>query len=121
MCTAITFSSKDFFFGRTLDHEQTYGEEVVISPRNLSLPFRELPALEHHHAIVGIAHVAQGYPLYYDAVNEKGLCMAGLNFHTTYDNRRIAAVNMHLEDLDGKELSRFPLIHGEDVQIINQN
>lgn len=80
MCTAITFSSKDFYFGRTLDHEQTYGEEVVISPRNLSLPFRELPALEHHHAIIGIAHVAQGYPLYYDAANEKGLCIAGLNF-----------------------------------------
>lgn len=27
-----------------------------------------------------MAHVADGYPLYYDAMNEKGLCMAGLNF-----------------------------------------
>ena len=27
-----------------------------------------------------MAHVAEGYPLYYDAVNEKGLGMAGLNF-----------------------------------------
>lgn len=80
MCTAIAFSSKDFYFGRTLDLEQTYGEEVVISPRNHSLPFRQLPALERHYAIIGIAHVAQGYPLYYDAANEKGVCMAGLNF-----------------------------------------
>jgi len=80
MCTAITFSSKDFYFGRTLDHEQTYGEEVVISPRNHPLPFRQLPTFEQHYAIIGIAHVAEGYPLYYDAANEKGVCMAGLNF-----------------------------------------
>ena len=30
--------------------------------------------------MIGMAHVAAGYPLYYDAVNEKGLGMAGLNF-----------------------------------------
>ncbi len=27
-----------------------------------------------------MAHVAEDYPLYYDAMNEKGLGMAGLNF-----------------------------------------
>ena len=27
-----------------------------------------------------MAYVKDGFPLYYDAVNEKGLCMAGLNF-----------------------------------------
>ena len=36
--------------------------------------------LENHYAIIGMAHVADDYPLYYDAVNEKGLGMAGLNF-----------------------------------------
>ena len=30
--------------------------------------------------MIGMAHVADGYPLYYDAVNEKGVGMAGLNF-----------------------------------------
>ena len=80
MCTAITFTCKDFYFGRTLDLELTYGEEVVITPRNYSLPFVHLPTLERHYAIIGMAHVADGYPLYYDAVNEAGLCMAGLNF-----------------------------------------
>jgi len=30
--------------------------------------------------MIGMAFVAEGYPLYYDAVNEKGLGMAGLNF-----------------------------------------
>jgi len=80
MCTAITFSKKDFYFGRTLDLEHIYGEEVVISPRNFPLPFRQMPSLEHHYAIIGMAHVADGYPLYYDALNEEGLCIAGLNF-----------------------------------------
>lgn len=80
MCTAITFSRKDFFFGRTLDLERVYGEEVVISPRNFPLPFLQRPSLDRHHAIIGMAHVSDGYPLYYDAVNEAGLCMAGLNF-----------------------------------------
>lgn len=80
MCTAITFSRKDFFFGRTLDLERTYGEEVVISPRNFHLPFRHHPSLKSRSAIIGMAHVSNGYPLYYDAVNEAGLCMAALNF-----------------------------------------
>jgi choloylglycine hydrolase len=36
--------------------------------------------MEKHYAMIGIAHIEGGYPLYYDAVNEKGLGMAGLNF-----------------------------------------
>ena len=80
MCTAISFSAGDFYFGRTLDYERSFGEEVVLSPRNFPLPFRRMPDMGHHHAILGMAHVAEGYPLYYDAMNEKGLCMAGLNF-----------------------------------------
>ena len=80
MCTAITFKRNNFYFGRTLDLERSYGDEVVISPRNFPLHFRESPALDHHYAMIGMAHVSRGYPLYYDAVNEAGLCMAGLNF-----------------------------------------
>ena len=80
MCTAITFSRNDFYFGRTLDLERSFGEEVVITPRNFPLPFRMRPSLSHHYAFIGMAHVSDGYPLYYDAINEAGLCMAGLNF-----------------------------------------
>ena len=80
MCTAVTFTRRDFYFGRTLDLEGTFGEEVVITPRNFPLPFKRKPTLQNNYAIIGMAHVSQGYPLYYDAVNEKGLCMARLNF-----------------------------------------
>jgi len=78
MCTAVSFRTRDHYFGRNLDLEMTYGESVTVTPRAFPLSFRELPELRRHHAILGMAHIADGYPLYYDAVNEHGLCMAGL-------------------------------------------
>ncbi|MBR5793043.1 MAG: linear amide C-N hydrolase, partial [Anaerotignum sp.] len=36
--------------------------------------------MRKHHAILGTALVQEGYPLYFDAMNEKGLAMAGLLF-----------------------------------------
>ena len=80
MCTAITYKTKDFYFGRTLDYDYSYEEQITITPRNFSLQFRHLPEIKQHYAIIGMAYTVQGYPLYYDAVNEKGLAMAGLNF-----------------------------------------
>ena len=49
-------------------------------PRNYSFTLRHGGKLENHYAIIGMAHVAGNYPLYYDAINEKGLGIAGLNF-----------------------------------------
>ena len=80
MCTAVTYKTKDFYFGRTLDLEYSYSEEVTITPRNFPLHFRDGNRLENHYAMIGMAHVVEDYPLYFDAVNEKGLAMAGLNF-----------------------------------------
>lgn len=80
MCTAITYKRKDFYFGRTLDYEYSYKEEVTITPRNFPLKFRHKSVRDNHYAIIGMAYVVDNFPLYYDAVNEKGLCMAGLNF-----------------------------------------
>lgn len=80
MCTAATYKTKDFYFGRTLDYEFSYAEEVTVTPRNYPFSFRDMGVIETHYAIIGMAYVAQDYPLYYDAVNEKGLAVAGLNF-----------------------------------------
>ena len=66
--------------GRTLDYERSFGEQVVVTPRRFPLRFRHGETLEEHYALVGMAHVAEGWPLYYDAVNEMGLGMAGLLF-----------------------------------------
>ena len=77
MCTAMKIGG---LCGRTLDLEYTYGERVVSCPRDFTLALRHLPPLTHHHAILGTATVAEGFPLYYDAVNEHGLAMAALHF-----------------------------------------
>lgn len=80
MCTAVSFKTKQHYFGRNLDLERGYGEGVVITPRNYPFSFRYVPSLEKHYALIGMAAVAEDYPLYFEAINEKGLSMAGLNF-----------------------------------------
>ncbi|MBO5305494.1 MAG: choloylglycine hydrolase [Clostridia bacterium] len=80
MCTAISYRTKDHYFGRNLDIERGYGERVVITPRNFRLDFRHVGSLSSHYAMIGMAAVIGGYPLYFEATNEKGISMAGLNF-----------------------------------------
>lgn len=80
MCTAITFATKDHYFGRNLDLDVSYGEAVTITPRNFTFSFRRVAAMPMHQALIGMAVVAENQPLYYDATNESGLSMAGLNF-----------------------------------------
>ena len=80
MCTAASFKSKNTYFGRNLDYEFSYGEKVVITPRHYPFNFRHLGLNDNHYAIIGMALVDNNYPMYYDALNECGLAMAGLNF-----------------------------------------
>ncbi len=94
MCTAITFSAAHPYFGRNLDLEYTYDEHVTVTPRSFSFSYRHLPTVRTHAAMIGMATVVGGYPLYYDAMNEHGLCMAGLNFvgnasYQSFDDRKI--------------------------------
>ena len=101
MCTAATYRTKDFYFGRTLDYEFSYGEEITVTPRNYPFSFRYLPEKREHYAIIGMAHVEEDYPLYYDAVNEKGLGMAGLNFvgNAVYGEEREGKENVAVFEL----------------------
>ena len=80
MCTSITYTTKDHYFGRNFDYEMSYNEIVTITPRNYKLDFRKVENLSTHYAMIGISAGVAEYPLYYDATNEKGLSMAGLNF-----------------------------------------
>lgn len=80
MCTAVAYNHKNFCFGRTLDFEFLYPCEVTFAPRSFPFDFRFLGRDSNHYAILGMAYASDNYPLYFDAVNEKGLCMAGLNF-----------------------------------------
>lgn len=85
MCTSLYVSPSGegtprILFGRNMDIEAHFGETVTVTPRHYPFCFRCLPPLREHYAIIGTAAVSEGYPLYADAMNEKGLCMAGLNF-----------------------------------------
>ena len=80
MCTAINYKTKDHYFGRNLDLEYTYEETVAVTPRNYPFHFRMAGTIESHYAMIGMAYVVNGYPLYYEATNEKGVSMAGLMF-----------------------------------------
>lgn len=77
MCTAICYKN---YFGRNLDYEHTFGEKVVITPRNYPIKFRNGEEYSNHYAITGMALAMNDYPLYFDATNEMGLSIAGLNF-----------------------------------------
>ena len=75
MCTAISYLGESHFFGRNLDLEHQYSEQVVVCPRQFPIA-----GSRHHPALIGMATVAEGYPLYYEATNEYGLSVAALNF-----------------------------------------
>lgn len=83
MCTAMTYEKNGLYFGRTLDYDFSYGDRIAITPRGYVFDFKNLRcpnANSRHLAMIGMAHMEGGYPLYYEALNEKGLAMAGLNF-----------------------------------------
>ena len=80
MCTAISTRGRHHLFGRTLDLERSYGEGLVVTPRKAPLTFRHEERMESHLALMGVGMVRDGFPLYFDAVNEAGLGMAALNF-----------------------------------------
>lgn len=79
MCTALTFKTKNLYFGRNFDYHISYKEKIIITPRNYAFVFSQ-KEYKTHFSFIGMGIIYHDYPLYYDGVNEKGLCIAGLNF-----------------------------------------
>ncbi len=98
MCTAANYLSKDHYFGRNFDYEISYNEKVTITPRNYPLSFKKEETIESHYAFIGITAGIDVYPLYYDASNEKGLSIAGLNF----------ADNAYYHEVDEEKINIAP-------------
>ncbi len=80
MCTAISYKTRNHYFGRNLDLDYSLGESVIVMPRKFDFSFRYAKTVESRFAIIGIGTVRDGVPLFYDATNEKGLSIAGLSF-----------------------------------------
>ena len=118
MCTAISFKTKDHYFGRTLDLDYHYNESVVITPRNYPFSFRNGREIKNHLAIIGIATVIDDYPLYYEATNEKGLSIAGLNFP---HNAHYFPVSENKENLAPFELIPWMLGQFTSVDEVKEN
>lgn len=96
MCTAISLKMKEHYFGRNLDIEYSYGESVIITPRKYPFYFRRAGEIMNHYALIGTGIVRENMPLYYDAVNEKGLAAAALSFpsYALYNKERIGSKNV---------------------------
>lgn len=80
MCTAVTMQGKHFYMGRNLDLARAFGERVTVTPRRFPLRFLAQPAQNEHYAMIGTAAAEGLFPLYAEAMNERGLCAAGLYF-----------------------------------------
>lgn len=80
MCTAISFTNGDNYFGRNLDLDYEYETRVVVTPRDYPIKFTCGDIAERHYALIGSAVLSNDYPLYFEATNEKGLSCAALNF-----------------------------------------
>lgn len=102
MCTAATYRTECFYMGRNLDYDEEYGAEVTITQRRYPFTFRHGGTCGLHYAMIGTALVREGYPLYYDAVNEKGLGMAGLNF--------VSSTCYHEPEAGKRNIAQFELI-----------
>ncbi len=49
MCTAATYFTKDHYFGRNLDLEYSYHEQVTVVPRKFPFAFRNGMTVEGQH------------------------------------------------------------------------
>lgn len=80
MCTAFTLFKNRLYFGRNMDLDYSFNESVVVTPRHYSFLLKNGKRVKNTYAMVGMATVINGCPLYAEAINEKGVCLAGLNF-----------------------------------------
>ncbi len=119
MCTAINVLAEDNYFGRNLDYEYEFGQQVVICPKNFPLKCN----IDSHLGIIGMAKVENGYPLFFDGANEKGVSMAGLSFpdNCSYKEKEEGKNNIPSYDLIAAVLSSCENMEDVEKFIDNLN
>lgn len=83
MCTALTLISKNgyHYFGRNMDIEYSFNQSPILVPRNFTYKNMATGDIEKtKYAIIGMGTIIDKHPMYAEALNEKGLACAGLNF-----------------------------------------
>ena len=123
MCTAITYQTSDHYFGRNLDYEHPFPCMVTVTPRNHPFHFHDSSVLYHHYAIIGMSIVEDAYPLYFDATNEYGLSIAGLNFpgNAVYHPYKSGKTNITPYELIPWLLGKFKSVEDALVELHTVN
>lgn len=80
MCTVMAYHACDTVVGRNLDLEASLGETLMLLPRRAPFSYRRAKTSETAYAVMGMACKPHTQPLFFDALNEKGVYMAALNF-----------------------------------------
>lgn len=126
MCTAVSCFSSDSYFGRNLDYEYSFDENVIIIPRNFIFKFKEQKQLPEHYAIIGVGIKQENYPLMFDCMNEYGLAFAGLNFphNAVYNDYKSDSLNLAPYELPLWILAKYKTVREiipvlEDVNLLN--
>lgn len=117
MCTALSLKGSTHLFGRTLDLEYSYNEEIIVTPRRFCLEFLHEKSTKDHPAMIGVGCIFDGTPLYYDAINEAGLAVAGLNFP---DNAVYHPKRNGFRNIASFEVIPFVLSHCKTVREAKQ-
>lgn len=123
MCTFFTYKKDDFFVGRNMDIEYSFGERVVISPRKYPWKWKMQKKSLSSYAIIGMANITDKFPLYAEAVNEYGLCMASLNFPKSakYFESKDNKVNLAPYELIPYILTKFKTVEEARSTVENIN
>lgn len=80
MCTSVAMQFDKFYFGRNLDLEYDFGDGVVFMPRGYKINLRCSEQVNRHLAVFGMGIIMDGFPLFAEGANERGVCIASLNF-----------------------------------------
>lgn len=120
MCTSVLYANDGIsYFGRNLDLQFAMGTSVTVTPRNYPFKFQETEGISSHAAMVGMSIVADdGYPLYFEVMNEYGVGIAGLNFSgfAKYNDEKVEGkIN-----LGSFELMQYLLCTAKSVEDIKE-
>lgn len=123
MCTAMTFNADSFYFGRTLDYDFSFENQIIVLPRNYSLNFTNGLSVKNHSAIIGNGIVIDGYPLLFEGTNESGLCVAALNFsgNAIYDKPQENKENIASFEFISYILSTCISVSGAHTKLLGAN
>lgn len=121
MCTALIFGDKNRYFGRTLDLEYRLDESIIITPRNYVFDMKFQGKIGTKFGIIGTGIIEENFPLYYDASNEMGLSMAGLNFvnNAEFSTKSEGEINLAPHELIPYFLGNFSCVE-ECVEAIKK-